>query len=57
MGILTNLIDPGYYVRLVLAFSMSVIPLSASAQLLLIWHILIGRKLLRLASGVTGVVQ
>lgn len=57
VGILANLFGLGYHLTLVLAPSMNVIPLSASAPFLLAWYIVIGRKLLRLGSGGTGVVQ
>jgi hypothetical protein len=56
VGILANLFGLGYYVTLVLTPSMSVIPLSASAPFLLVWYILISRKLLRLGLGGAGVV-
>jgi xanthine/uracil/vitamin C permease (AzgA family) len=47
-GILANLFGLGYYVTLAFAPTMTVIPLSASAPFLLIWYILIGRRLLQL---------
>jgi hypothetical protein len=52
MGILANLFGLGYYVTLVLQPTLAVIPLSTAAPFLLIWYILIGRKLLQLGSGV-----
>ena len=51
MGILANFFGLGYYLTLLFAPSMSAIPLSASAPFLLIWYLLVGRKLLRLASA------
>lgn len=51
MGILANLFGLSYYLTLVFAPSMSAIPLSASAPFLLIWYLVVGRKLLRLGSA------
>lgn len=49
MGILANLFGLGYYVTLLIA-PWSVIPLSTAAPFLLVWYLLVGRKLLRLRS-------
>jgi len=51
VGILANLFGLGYYLTLAKPM-LSFIPLSLAAPFLLIWYILIGRKLLRLGSGV-----
>ena len=50
MGILANLFGLSYYLTLILAPSMSVIALSSSAPFLLIWYLVVGRKLLRFGS-------
>ncbi|MGO9088559.1 MAG: hypothetical protein ACLQBK_25420 [Candidatus Sulfotelmatobacter sp.] len=50
-GILANAFGLGYYVTQMLAPTMSVIPISAAAPFLLVWYILIGRKLLQLGWG------
>jgi len=51
VGILANLFGLGYYVTLMPQPTLSVIPISTAAVFLLIWYILIGRKLLQLGSG------
>jgi len=51
VGILANLFGLGYYLTLAKP-TLSFIPLSLAAPFLLIWYILIGRKLLQLGSGV-----
>jgi len=50
MGILANILGLGYYVTLTLAPALSAIPLSAAAPFLLVWYLLIGERLLGLAS-------
>jgi len=50
MGILANAFGLGYYVTMILAPALSFIPLSAAAPFLLIWYLLIGRKLFLLSS-------
>lgn len=54
MGILANFFGLSYYLTLVFAPSMSAIPLSASAPFLLIWYLVVGRKLLRLGSATSS---
>jgi len=51
MGILANSFGLSYYLIQTFAPSMIAIPLSASAPFLLIWHLVVGRKLLRFGSG------
>jgi len=50
-GILANIFGLGYYLTQMFAPALSVIPISAAAPLLLVWYILIGRKLLQLGWG------
>jgi len=50
MGILANFFGLSYYLSLVFAPSMSVVSLSLSAPFLLIWYLVVGRRLLRLGS-------
>jgi hypothetical protein len=50
VGILANVFGLTYYVTLVLNPRLSFIPLSAAAPFLLIWYLLVGRKLLQLGS-------
>jgi hypothetical protein len=50
MGILANFFGLSYYLTLAFVPSMSVIPLSLSAPFLLIWYLVVGRRLLRLGS-------
>ena len=50
MGILANFFGLSYYLTLAFAPSMSVISLSSSAPFLLIWYLVVGRRLLRLGS-------
>lgn len=52
VGILANVFGLAYYVTLVLQPQFVAIPLSAAAPFLLIWYILVGRRLLQLGSGV-----
>lgn len=52
VGILANIFGLSYYVTLVLSPKLCVIPLSAAAPFLLIWYILVGRRLLQLGSGI-----
>jgi len=52
MGILANSFGLGYFIALAFAPAMVFIPLSVSAPFLLIWYLLIARRLLQLGSGV-----
>jgi len=49
MGILANLFALGYYLTLTLDPRLRAIPLSAAAPFLLVWYLLLGRRLLGLA--------
>jgi hypothetical protein len=50
-GILANVFGLGYYITFSFSLAVSAIPISIAAVFLLIWYILTGLKLLRLASG------
>jgi hypothetical protein len=49
LGILANVLGLGYYVVRVVAPALIAVPLATSAPFLLVWYILIGLRLLRLA--------
>jgi hypothetical protein len=51
-GILANVFGLGYYVTLVLGPRLSVIPISAGAVFLLMWYLLMARRLLQLGRSV-----
>ncbi len=51
VGVLANLLGLGYFFTLAFAPSLTFIPLSASAPLLLAWYILIALRLIRLGSS------
>jgi hypothetical protein len=53
-GLIANIAGLGYYVILVLAPAVVYIPLSISAPFLLIWYVLVGTRLLKLAPVVSG---
>jgi hypothetical protein len=50
LGILANVFGLGYYITLVFAPTIVFLPLSASAPLLLMWYVLIARRLFQLGS-------
>jgi hypothetical protein len=53
VGILANSIGLGYYIFLVLAPAVVFLPISVSAIFLLLWYILIARRLFQLGQGVS----
>lgn len=54
VGILANVFELGYYIILAFAPGIVFIPVSASAPFLLIWYILIGRRLFQLGQAFTS---
>ena len=54
IGMLANVLGLGYFFTLAFAPALTFIPLSASAPFVLVWYILIGLKLLKLARAETG---
>lgn len=54
VGIMANVLGLGYYIALAFAPAVSFVPVSASAIFLVVWYVLIARRLFHLGSGVSS---
>jgi hypothetical protein len=54
VGILAHVFGLGALLTLAFALSLTAIPLSASAPFLLVWYLLIARRLLQFGSGASA---